>query len=93
MLMNGKDLLAVANANFFAVPAFNVSDYAMLNGIFEISEEKQSPVIIAIHPDELSHIGVDMLPSIIAGAHRATVPVTIHPPGTSRRTSKRPKLL
>lgn len=78
MLMNGKDLLAVANANSFAVPAFNVSDYAMLNGIFEISEEKQAPVIIAIHPDELSHIGVDMLPSIIARAHRSSVPVAVH---------------
>lgn len=78
MLMNGKDLLAVANANNFAVPAFNVSDYAMLNGIFEISEEKRAPVIIAIHPDELSHIGVDMLPSIIARAHRSSVPVTVH---------------
>jgi fructose-bisphosphate aldolase class II len=78
MLINGIDLLAVANANDFAVPAFNVSDYAMMNGLFEISEEKNSPLIIAIHPDELSHIGVDMLPAIIARAHRSTVPVTIH---------------
>jgi fructose-bisphosphate aldolase class II len=78
MLMNNKDLLAVANANSFAVPAFNVSDYAMLNGIFEISEEKDAPLIIAIHPDELSHIGVDMLPAIISRAHRSTVPVSIH---------------
>jgi fructose-bisphosphate aldolase, class II len=78
MLMNGKDLLAVAHANNFAVPAFNVSDYAMMNGIFEISEEKNSPVIIAIHPDELSHIGVDVLPAIIQRAHRSSVPVTIH---------------
>ncbi len=78
MLMNNKDLLAVANDNNFAVPAFNVSDYAMLNGIFEISEEKNAPVIIAIHPDELSHIGVDMLPAIIARAHRSAVPVSIH---------------
>ena len=78
MLMNNKDLLAVANENNFAVPAFNVSDYAMLNGIFEISEEKDAPLIIAIHPDELSHIGVDMLPAIIARAHRSTVPVSIH---------------
>ncbi|HEY8719257.1 ketose-bisphosphate aldolase [Pengzhenrongella sp.] len=76
--MNGIDLLSVANANHFAVPAFNVSDYAMMNGIFEISEEKESPVIIAIHPDELSHIGVDMLPAIISRAHRSSVPVTIH---------------
>ncbi|MDY7542251.1 MULTISPECIES: ketose-bisphosphate aldolase [unclassified Cryobacterium] len=78
MLINGIDLLAVANANDFAVPAFNVSDYAMMNGLFEISEEKNSPLIIAIHPDELSHIGVDMLPAIIARAHRSPVPVTIH---------------
>jgi len=78
MLMNGKDLLAVANANVFAVPAFNVSDYAMMNGIFEICEEKESPLIVAIHPDELSHIGVDMLPSILARGSRSTVPVTVH---------------
>ncbi|NTW39472.1 MAG: ketose-bisphosphate aldolase [Cellulomonadaceae bacterium] len=78
MLMNGTRLLAVANANNFAVPAFNISDYAMFNGIMEISEEKDSPVIIAIHPDELSHIGADVLPAIIARAHRSSVPVTVH---------------
>lgn len=71
-------MLDVANANNFAVPAFNISDYAMMNGVFEISEELEAPVIIAIHPDELSHIGVDMLPAIISRAHRSTVPVTIH---------------
>lgn len=78
MLLNGVDLLSVANDNDFAVPAFNISDYAMLNGIIEISEEKESPVIIAIHPDELSHIGEDVMPAIIQRAHRASVPVTIH---------------
>ncbi|MFF2244969.1 ketose-bisphosphate aldolase [Arthrobacter sp. NPDC058130] len=78
MLVNGKVMLDVANANNFAVPAFNISDYAMMNGVFEISEELEAPVIIAIHPDELSHIGVDMLPAIISRAHRSTVPVTIH---------------
>ena len=55
MLMNMKELLAVANENHFAVPAFNISDYNMFNGIMEASEEKDAPVIIAIHPDELSH--------------------------------------
>jgi fructose-bisphosphate aldolase class II len=78
MLLNGKDLLDVANDNNFAVPAFNVSDYAMMNGLFEVSEEMESPLLIAIHPDELSHIGVHMLPAIIARAHRSPVPVTIH---------------
>ena len=38
-----KELLAVANENNFAVPAFNISDYSMFNGIMEASEEKNAP--------------------------------------------------
>jgi len=78
MLMNMKNLLAVANKNGFAVPAFNISDYAMMNGIFEACEEKKSPVIIAIHPDELNHLGVEVMPAVIEKAHKANVPVCIH---------------
>jgi len=78
MLMTGRELLAVANEHSFAVPAFNISDYAMLNGVVEISEERDAPLIVAIHPDELSHLGVDVLPAIIQRAHRSSVPVTIH---------------
>ena len=78
MLMNMKDLLAVANEHKFAVPAFKISDYSMMNGIFEASEEKQAPVIIAIHPDELKHTGTEIVKAIIEKAHKATVPVCIH---------------
>lgn len=78
MLMNMKELLAVANEHKFAVPAFNISDYSMMNGIFEASEEKQAPVIIAIHPDELKHTGTEIVKAIIEKAHKATVPVCIH---------------
>lgn len=78
MLMNMKNLLKVANENGFAVPAFNISDYSMLNGIFEVCEEKQAPVIIAIHPDELSHVGVEMVLAIREKAHKASFPVCIH---------------
>ena len=78
MLMNMRDLLAVANEHKFAVPAFNISDYSMMNGIFEASEEKQAPVIIAIHPDELKHTGTEIVKAIIEKAHKATVPVCIH---------------
>ncbi len=78
MLINGKDLLAVAHEHYFAVPAFNVSDYAMSNGLFEICEEKRAPWIIAIHPDEVNHIGHDVIAALRARAHRSTVPVAIH---------------
>ena len=56
MLMNMKDLLAVAHKNYFAVPAFNISSNMLLSGVIQASEEKQSPVILAIHPDELAFV-------------------------------------
>ncbi len=78
MLMNMKELLAVANENNFAVPAFNISDYNMFNGIMEASEEKNAPVIIAIHPDELSHVTDEMVQGIRARIHKSPVPAVIH---------------
>ncbi|WP_253259878.1 ketose-bisphosphate aldolase [Subtercola boreus] len=76
--MTGKELLAVANEHNFAIPAFNVSDYAMMNGLFEISEEKNAPMIIAIHPDEVSHLGVEAILAIRERAHKSSIPVAIH---------------
>lgn len=78
MLYTGKSILDVANAHDFAIPAFNISDWAMFNGIMDISEEKAAPVIIAIHPDEVSHITTDLIPAMHARAHRSSVPVAIH---------------
>ncbi|MGN6761943.1 MAG: ketose-bisphosphate aldolase [Leifsonia sp.] len=78
MLIDGKDLLAVADAHNFAVPAFNVSDYAMRNGLFEVCERKGAPWILAIHPDEVAHIGQDVIVALRERAHRSSVPVAIH---------------
>jgi len=78
VLYTGKSILDVANANNFAIPAFNISDWAMFNGIMDISEEKSAPVIIAIHPDEVSHITTDLVAAMHSRAHRSSVPVAIH---------------
>ena len=78
MLMNMKELLAVANEHRFAVPAFNISDYNMFNGIMEVSEEMNAPVIIAIHPDELKHIKVEMVKGIIERIHKSPIPAVVH---------------
>jgi len=78
MLITGHRLLDVANEHSFAVPAFNISDWAMCQGIFEISEQLNAPLIIAIHPDELKHTGVDLMPAVIQRAHKSSVPVAIH---------------
>jgi fructose-bisphosphate aldolase, class II len=78
VLINGKQLLDVASANNFAIPAFNVADYHMFNGLIEISEEKEAPLIVAIHPNEISLLGFDVIQAIRARIHRSTVPVAIH---------------
>ena len=78
MLTSGKAILDVANEHNFAVPAFNISDYAMFNGIVDISEEKDAPLIVAIHPDEAKHIGPDLVYAFIQRAHRASVPLALH---------------
>ena len=78
MLVSGAGILEVARENSFAVPAFNVSDYAMLKGLMEVAQEAEAPLIVAIHPDELEHVGAQFLPAAIAWAHGASIPVAIH---------------
>ncbi len=78
MLMNMKDLLAVAKTNYFAVPAFNISSNMLLRGALEASEEMQSPVILAIHPEELSFVRSSFVKTVVEEANKATVPVCIH---------------
>ena len=78
MLTTGKAILDVANEHSFAVPAFNISDWAMFQGIVEISEETGAPLLVAIHPDEVRHIGRDMITGIIERSHRSSIPIAIH---------------
>jgi fructose-bisphosphate aldolase class II len=78
MLTTGKAILDVANEHSFAVPAFNISDWAMFKGIVEISEETNAPLIIGIHPDEVRHIGREMITGIVERSHNSSVPIAIH---------------
>ncbi|MFG2043452.1 ketose-bisphosphate aldolase [Dactylosporangium sp. NPDC048998] len=78
MLTTGKAILDVANEHSFAVPAFNISDWAMFKGIVEISEETNAPLIVGIHPDEVRHIGREMIAGIIERSHNSSVPIAIH---------------
>ena len=71
-------MLCVAQKEHFAVPAFNVSSSMILKGIMEACEEKHAPVIIAIHPDELSFVGDSFVAAVREEAHKAPVPVCIH---------------
>jgi fructose-bisphosphate aldolase class II len=50
----------------------------MFRGIVEISEEKDAPLIVGIHPDEVRHIGREMITGIIERSHNSSVPIAIH---------------
>lgn len=78
MLLNMKDLLKVAKEQKFAIPAFNISDYSMFLGVMKTCEQLNAPVIIEIHPDELSFIGTDLVKAIQSYSYHAAIPVCIH---------------
>ena len=78
MLMNMKELLAVANKENFAIPAFNIGTGQILKGIIEVCEEQKSPVILAIHPNELKFQGDAFIAQVIKAANDTKIPVVIH---------------
>ena len=78
MLMNMKELLSVANEHNFAVPAFNIGTGQILNAVVECCEEKQAPVILAIHPNELEFQGDSFIEMCKDRANKSHVPMCIH---------------
>ncbi|MFD1713185.1 ketose-bisphosphate aldolase [Amnibacterium flavum] len=77
MLVNGVRILEPAYERGFAVPAFNISDYAMLRGCLEACEEVRSPMIVSIHPSEWELVGDEFLASVLELARSATIPVAV----------------
>jgi len=78
MLINMKEMLTVAQENGFAVPAFNIGSGQILKAVVESANERQAPVILAIHPDELSFLEDSFIASCIEEANKSTVPMVIH---------------
>ena len=78
MLLNMRDLLAVAKAHKFAVPAYNISSSMLLRGAIEAAEAARAPVIIAIHPDELAFVGTSFVKMALDAGINASVPVVVH---------------
>lgn len=78
MLMNLRDILLPARENGFAVPAFNVSSNMLLSAVMEECEAMNAPVIIAIHPDELSFTKNSFAAMVIEEANRSKLPVCLH---------------
>lgn len=79
MLVNFKEIIAMAEEGNFAIPAFNVYNIETIMGVIDAAEELRAPVIIQVYPRLVNEeVGYYIAPAAIAAANKATVPVCFH---------------
>ncbi len=78
MLLNMNVMLKVAKENKFGVPAFNIGSDTMLKAVMGECIATNSPVILAIHPDELEYVGDEFARFVVEQAKKAPIPVVVH---------------
>ncbi|MDO4630419.1 MAG: class II fructose-bisphosphate aldolase [Planctomycetia bacterium] len=79
MLVKFKDILSLAEAKSFAIPAFNSYNMETTIGIMQAAEESGSPVIIQAY-SRLFEYGTAfyLAPTILKAAEESKVPVCFH---------------
>ncbi len=79
MLVNLKQILAMADKGNYCIPAFNVYNMETVMGVIAAAEEKKAPVILQIYPRLFNEgSGYYLAPIILAAAKKASVPVCFH---------------
>ncbi len=79
MLVNLKEILAVAEKGGFAVPAFNVYNMETVMGVIKAAEDMNAPVILQSYSRLFTNEeGYFLSPVVLAAAKKASVPVCFH---------------
>lgn len=79
MLVTSKELLLDAQANHYAIGAFNVENMEMVQSVIAAAEELRSPVIIQTTPGTLKYAPPELyFANVAALARTASVPVVMH---------------
>jgi len=83
-LSNTKEMFAHANANGYAVPAFNFNNMEMMQAIVEACAEMGSPVILQASMGARNYMGKETVPMLamaavkIARAMGSDIPIALH---------------
>lgn len=78
-LVTTKELLLDAQANGYAVGAFNVENMEMVQAVAAAAEELRSPVIMQTTPSTVKYAGLDYFyANVRAAAEKASVPIVMH---------------
>ena len=79
MLVSLNEVLYMAQAGGFAIPAFNVYNMETVMGAVQAAEEAKAPIIMQVYPRLVKEeAGYYLAPSVVAAARKATVPVCFH---------------
>ena len=79
MLVNMKELLAVAQKGNYAVGSFSVANMEMVLGVLQAAEELKAPVILQIAEVRLKQSPLELIgPLMVAAAKNAKTPVAVH---------------
>lgn len=78
-LVTTNEMLLRAQAEQYAVGAFNVENLEMVMAVMQAAEESESPVIMQTTPSTIKYAGLDYyLAMVKTAAERASVPIAIH---------------
>ncbi len=79
MLVTLKEIIAMAEAGEYCIPAFNVYNIETVMGVIDAAEEAKAPVIIQVYPRLINQeVGYYLAPVVLAAAKKASVPVCFH---------------
>ncbi len=79
MLVSLKQILDMAEAGNYCIPAFNVYNMETVIGVLEAAEATNAPIIMQVYPRLMKEqTGYFLSPIILAAAERARVPVCFH---------------
>ena len=79
MLVTLQEIIGMAEAGNFCVPAFNVYNTETVMGVIKAAEEAKAPVILQLYPRLINEeVGYYVAPAILAAAKKASVPVCFH---------------
>ena len=79
MLVTLQEIIGMAEAGNFCVPAFNVYNTETIMGVVKAAEEAKAPVIMQLYPRLVNEeVGYYLAPTIIAAAKKASVSVCFH---------------
>ena len=78
LVRDARTLYARAYEERFAMPAFNVCNLEMAQGVLEAAEEERAPVILQTYPGDIAHGDPGLAPMMRALGEESGVPVILH---------------